>query len=355
MIQELQEKLARFEQLERQMADPEVLADSSRAAAIYREHGRMAKVVNKFRHYNDLTAQLKSTRELIAGEPEAELRAYYQSELDETQRKRLAIWEELRRMTAGGDMADTNSLIVEIRAGTGGEEAALFARDLYDMYTKYAAKKGWKVESISISPSDMGGFREAIFSIEGDGVYQELQFESGGHRVQRVPETEAQGRIHTSAATVAVLPEPTEVEIEIRPEDLIVETMRSGGPGGQHQNKTESGVRLTHKPSGLVVNCRDEKSQHKNRAKALRVLRSRLYEQRIEQERAHRADQRRNQIGSGDRSERIRTYNFPQNRLTDHRIGLNLYRLDSIIAGDLGEVVDALLKATNGDELPPPE
>lgn len=354
MLQELEEKLKRFEQLERQMADPALLADASRAAAVFREHGRLAKVAGKLRQYKELTTQCKSTRELIAAEVDADARAYFQAELDAMQQKRLDLWAELRRLTAGGDI-DTNSLIMEIRAGTGGEEAALFARDLYDMYTRYAAKKGWKVESMSISPTDLGGFREAIFSIEGDDVWQSLQFESGGHRVQRVPETEAQGRIHTSAATVAVLPEPTDVQIEIRPEDLQIETMRSGGPGGQHQNKTESGVRITHLPSGVVVNCRDEKSQHKNKAKALRVLRSRLYEQRLEQERAQRADQRRTQIGSGDRSERIRTYNFPQNRLTDHRIGLNLYKLDSIISGDLDEVADALIKATNGDELPPPE
>jgi peptide chain release factor 1 len=355
MLQELEESLKRFDQFEQQMADPAVAGDAARLAAIAREHGRMAKVCTKFRTYRDLTGQIKETKSLIDSEQDAEMRAFYQSELDSMQKSRLELWSELRRLTAGGDAADTNSLIMEIRAGTGGEEAALFARDLFDMYTKYAAKKGWKVEAMDLSPTERGGFREAVFSIQGDGVYQELQFESGGHRVQRVPETEAQGRVHTSAATVAVLPEPSEVEIVIRPEDLQIDTMRSGGPGGQHQNKTESGVRITHLPTGVVVNCRDEKSQHKNKAKAMRVLRSRLYEQKLEKDRAQRADQRRNQIGSGDRSERIRTYNFPQNRLTDHRIGLTLYRLDQIIAGDLGEVIDALLKATEGDELPPPE
>jgi peptide chain release factor 1 len=355
MLEELEEKLTRFEQLERHMADPEVLGDPARSAAVYREHGQLARVINKYRQYKDLTAQCKATRELIASETDAEARGYFQAELDAVQKRRIELWGELRRLTAGGDLADTNSLIMEIRAGTGGEEAALFARDLYDMYTRYAAKKGWKVESMSISPTDHGGFREAICSIAGDGVYQELQFESGGHRVQRVPETEAQGRIHTSAATVAVLPEPTEVQVEIRSEDLQIDTMRSGGPGGQHQNKTESGVRITHLPTGIVVNCRDEKSQHKNKAKAMRVLRSRMYEMMREKEHAQRADQRRNQIGSGDRSDRIRTYNFPQNRLTDHRIGLNLYHLDTIIVGNLDEVVDALAKASNGDELPPPE
>src|SRR5262245_10678338 len=355
LVKELDEKLGRYQQLEQHMSDPAVAGDPIRAAAVYREHGRLVKVVTKYRQYRDLTQQLKETRSLIESEKDSELRAFYQSELDAMQKARLELWSELRRLSAGGDMADTNSLIIEIRAGTGGDEAALFARDLYDMYTKYAARKGWKIETMDLSPTERGGFREAVFSIQGDSAYQELQFESGGHRVQRVPETEAQGRIHTSAATVAVLPEPTEVEIEIRNEDLRIDTMRSGGPGGQHQNKTESGVRITHLPTGVVVNCRDEKSQHKNRAKAMRVLRSRLYEQKLAQEHAQRADQRRNQIGSGDRSERIRTYNFPQNRVTDHRIGLTLYNLDQVIAGNLSEVTDALLKATNGDELPPPD
>jgi len=355
LVKELDEKLARFQQLEAQMADPAIAGDAARAGAIHREYGRLAKVATKWQQYRKFTGQIKEIRALIAAEPEAEMRAFYQSELESMQMARLELWTELRRLTAGGEMADANSLIMEIRAGTGGEEAALFARDLFDMYTKYATKKGWKTEPINISPTERAGFREATFSVEGQGAYQELQFESGGHRVQRVPETEAQGRIHTSAATVAVLPEPTEVEIDIRTEDLQVDTMRSGGPGGQHQNKTESGVRITHLPTGIVVNCRDEKSQHKNRAKAMRVLRSRLYEQKIAKEQSQRADQRRNQIGSGDRSDRIRTYNFPQNRLTDHRIGLTLYNLDQIIAGDMDEVVDAILKAANGDELPPPE
>jgi peptide chain release factor 1 len=355
LVKELDEKLARFQQLEQQMSDPAIAGDTARAAAVYREHGRLVKTVTKYRQYRTLTQQLKDTRALIDAENDAEMRAFYQSDLDSVQKVRLELWAELRRLMTGGELADTNSLIVEIRAGTGGDEAALFARDLYDMYTKYATKKGWKIETMDLSATERGGFREAVFSIQGDSAYQELQFESGGHRVQRVPETEAQGRIHTSAATVAVLPEPTEVEIEIRPEDLRIDTMRSGGPGGQHQNKTESGVRITHLPTGVVVNCRDEKSQHKNRAKAMRVLRSRLYEKKLAMDHAQRADQRRTQIGSGDRSERIRTYNFPQNRVTDHRIGLTLYNLDQVIAGDLSEVTDALLKATNGDELPPPD
>jgi peptide chain release factor 1 len=234
-------------------------------------------------------------------------------------------------------------VILEIRAGVGGDEAALFAADLFRMYRKYAEDQGWKVEEIDFSGTELGGFKQISVSISGDGVYRQLRYESGGHRVQRVPETEQQGRVHTSAATVAVLPEPTEVQIEIKPDDVRIDTFSAGGPGGQHQNKTQSGVRLTHIPTGVVAESRTERSQHKNKDNCWRMLRTRIYEQMQEKERAKRAAERKSQIGSGDRSERIRTYNFPQNRVTDHRINLNLYKLDSIIAGNLGEVVRALM------------
>jgi peptide chain release factor 1 len=233
-------------------------------------------------------------------------------------------------------------MIVEIRAGTGGDEAAIFAGDLYSMYTHYARDMGWKVEDISFNAGEHGGFKEVLFSVTGDDAYAHLRYESGGHRVQRVPETEQQGRIHTSAATVAVLPEPTEIQIEIKRDDVRRDTFRSGGPGGQHQNKTESGVRLVHLPTGVVAECRTEKSQHKNEDQCWRMLRSRIFEQLQEKERAKRAAERKSQVGSGDRSERIRTYNFPQNRVTDHRINLTLYKLDSVIAGNLGDVIQAL-------------
>ena len=236
------------------------------------------------------------------------------------------------------------AVILEIRAGTGGDEAALFARDLYEMYRRFAERMGWKFEVLDMEATELGGFREVSFSFSGDGAFRHIQFESGGHRVQRVPETEAQGRIHTSAATVVVLPEPEEVDIVIRTEDLLIDVMRAGGPGGQHQNKTESGVRITHLPTGVVVNCRDERSQHKNKAKAMRILRSRLFDRMRESARTERDEARRNLMGSGDRSQRIRTYNFPQNRMTDHRIGLTLYNLDQIIQGDLLALTNALIE-----------
>ena len=236
------------------------------------------------------------------------------------------------------------AVILEIRAGTGGDEAALFARDLYEMYRRFAERMGWKFEVLDMEATELGGFREVSFSFSGDGAFRHIQFESGGHRVQRVPETEAQGRIHTSAATVVVLPEPEEVDIVIRTEDLLIDVMRAGGPGGQHQNKTESGVRITHLPTGVVVNCRDERSQHKNKSKAMRILRSRLFDRMRESARTERDEARRNLMGSGDRSQRIRTYNFPQNRMTDHRIGLTLYNLDQIIQGDLLALTSALIE-----------
>ena len=242
-------------------------------------------------------------------------------------------------------------MIFEIRAGTGGDEAALFVRDLMEMYRRYAEAMRWSFEVLELVPTELGGFREASFGVTGEGAFRHLQFESGGHRVQRVPVTETQGRIHTSAATVAVLPEPEEVDVVIRTEDLQVDVMRSGGPGGQHQNKTESGVRITHLPSGIVVNCRDERSQHKNKAKAMRILRSRIYEQMTEKARSERDERRRTLIGSGDRSQRIRTYSFPQNRVTDHRVGLTLYNLDRIMMGDLGTLTTALIDHDRREQL----
>jgi peptide chain release factor 1 len=280
------------------------------------------------------------------------MKAYAEAELAALRAREVETGEALRDLLydrhAGADRA---GLIMEIRAGIGGDEAALFARDLVEMYRRFAETMGWTFEAMDFVPTELGGFREATFGISGEGAFRHLQFESGGHRVQRVPTTETQGRIHTSAATVAVLPEPEDVDIVIRTEDLQIDVMRAGGPGGQHQNKTESGVRITHLPSGLVVNCRDERSQHKNKAKAMRILRSRLFDMLEEQARSKRDAQRRTLIGSGDRSQRIRTYSFPQNRVTDHRIGLTLYNLDRIIQGDLEPLTTALIDHDRREQL----
>ena len=280
------------------------------------------------------------------------MRAYAEAELEALRGRRDAEAETLRTLLydrAAG--ADRPGLIMEVRAGTGGDEAALFARDLLEMYRRYCEIRGWSFELLELTPTELGGAKEASFAITGASAFRHLQFESGGHRVQRVPATEGQGRIHTSAATVAVMTEPEEVEIDIRPEDIETDVMRAGGPGGQHQNKTESAVRLTHTPSGIVVVCRDERSQHKNRAKAMRLLRSRLFDRMQEAAAAERAEQRRTLIGSGDRSQRIRTYNFPQNRVTDHRVNLTLYSLDRIILGDLDPLTTALIDHDRREQL----
>ncbi len=325
------------------MSDPQVLSESNRMASILREHGGLAKVGNKFGKYKKLGEELKDLEPMLSSHDSDE-RSMAEDEVVRLKADRETIWNELLDMSIGGEDANRTRCVLEIRAGTGGEEAALFARDLYDMYKRYADLKGWRVEIMDSSVSERGGFKEIILGLEGEGVYRELQFESGGHRVQRVPETEAQGRIHTSAATVAVMAEPEDIEIDIKPDDYRLDKFCASGPGGQHVNKTESAIRLTHLETGIVVQCQDEKSQHKNLAKALRVLKTRLYEAKREQEMKERSDQRMSLIGSGDRSERIRTYNFPQNRLTDHRINLTLYKLDQIMSGNMQSVTEALIE-----------
>src|SRR5262245_32984036 len=355
MFPSLQKKLQRFEELERQLQDPAVLTDSTRLTQVQREYGGLAKVALKVREFNNFDGEIATAREMAVEESDAETQAYARAELDKLLAQKESLQKELEDIVLAGDAMTRGSLIMEIRAGTGGEEAALFARDLWDMYQRYAGRMGWKTEVIELSPSDMGGVKEVVFSITGDGAYRHLQFESGGHRVQRVPETETQGRVHTSLATVAVLPEATEVEIDIRDEDLQIDTMRAGGPGGQKVNKIESAVRITHLPTGIVVKCQDEKSQHKNKAKALRVLRSRLLEKKTEELHAARAAHRKLQVGSGDRSERIRTYNFPQNRLTDHRIGLTVYKLDQVMQGNLDEMMDSLVRFDREERLKDPQ
>ena len=343
MRQLLDEKLSRFTELERLMVDPAVLADSGRMQSIAREHGSIAKVAVKYRRFIQLNTEVEEAGEMLKG-GDPDLKELAQSEIPVLKEEREELWNELLDMTIGGEDANRTTLVLEIRAGTGGDEAALFARDLYEMYKHYCEDQGWKVELLSLNATELGGFKEIVLGIEGEGCFRQLQFESGGHRVQRVPETEAKGRIHTSAATVAVMAEPEDVEIELGPEDYRKDIFCASGPGGQHVNKTASAIRLTHFATGIVVSCQDEKSQHKNYAKALRVLKTRLYEQKREEEQKKRSQERMSKIGSGDRSERIRTYNFPENRITDHRIGLTLYKLDSILSGNLAPVIDGLLE-----------
>ncbi len=342
MREMLDEKLDRFEHLEKLMIDPDVQSNASKMAATAREHGSLAKLATKYRHFKQLNQQINEAKEMIDGE-DAEMAELAEAELPDLKQQRETIWQELLDMSIGGEDANRSRCVLEIRAGTGGDEAALFAGDLLNMYKKHAEEKGWKVENLNDSRAERGGYKEVVLGIEGEDVYRELQYESGGHRVQRVPETETKGRIHTSAATVAVLPEPEDVEVQLKPDDYRMDTFRASGPGGQHVNKTDSAVRLTHHETGIVVAIQDEKSQHKNRAKAIRILKSRLYEHFQQQEAQKRSSERKTLVGSGDRSQRIRTYNFPENRVTDHRIGLTLYKLDQIIAGNLKVVTDELI------------
>ena len=337
MFEKLQADYQRFLEIEQLLLDPEVTADATRVTALAKERGALAKIAIALRPLPGAEPADRRGRAALRRRDrrrDAFLRrgrARRPAGAPGSRRARCCATCSTTARPATGHAA----LIVEIRAGTGGDEAALFARDLYEMYRRFAERMNWKFEMLDLEATELGGFREVSFSVAGEGAFRHLQFESGVHRVQRVPETEAQGRIHTSTATVAVLPEPEEVDIVIRTEDLLIDVMRSGGPGGQHQNKTESGVRITHLPTGVVVNCRDERSQHKNKAKAMRILRSRLFEQMRESARTERDQTRRAMIGSGDRSQKMRTYNFPQNRVTDHRIGLTLYNLDQVIQGDL--------------------
>ena len=329
------------------LGEPAVVTDVTRYNALAREHGSLSKVVKPFQEFQQLNVDIAQAQSLLDAEREAEMRSYAEEELAGLRVRREALKARIEDMLLVDPEEDFSSLIVEIRAGTGGDEAALFAGDLYEMYTRYARERGWNVETIEFSPGEAGGFKEIVYSITGDGVFQRLRYESGGHRVQRVPKTETQGRIHTSAATVAVLPEPDDVAIEIKDSDIEWERMRAGGAGGQHVNKTESAVRIWYKkgsPDELEVKCQDGRSQTKNYEQAMRILRSRVFER--QQKRVHhaRAEARRTLIGSGDRSERIRTYNFPQNRVTDHRINLTLYKLDAIIAGGLDDLINPLIQ-----------
>ncbi|HET7560288.1 MAG TPA: peptide chain release factor 1 [Limnochordia bacterium] len=340
-----------FDELNQQLADPAVIADPVRLQKIAKKRSELEDVVAAYGDYKRLTSELEGAREMAASESDRQLRELAQAEVESLSEEVERLGERLRVLLLPKDPNDDKNVIIEIRAGTGGEEAALFAADLLRMYGRYAERLGWRQELLYGNPTELGGFKEVSIMLHGEAAYSRLKFESGVHRVQRVPETEAGGRIHTSAATVAVLPEAEEVELDIDPNDLRIDVYRSSGPGGQSVNTTDSAVRITHLPTGEVVSCQDEKSQHKNREKALRVLRARLLDRMQREQAAAVADMRKTQIGSGDRSERIRTYNFPQGRLTDHRIGLTLYRLGEILDGDLEEVVDALVTADQAKRL----
>lgn len=333
----------RYSEIEKQISMPEIAGNPTRLVALSKEQGKLKAIVTKYRQYKKAVTSIEEAEQILSDEAaEDDLKALAEEEIQQLQDQKNLLLDEIVNSMVMADDMEIDSVIMEIRAGTGGEEAALFARDLYDMYIRYAETQKWKVEQLDFSPTEKGGFREVIFSVKGSGVWSELGYEGGGHRVQRVPETESQGRIHTSAATVAVLPEPEELDIEIAPDDVVEHVSRSSGPGGQNVNKVSSAIRLEHIPTGITVNMQDEQSQHKNRAKAWRLLKSRIYEHYQSQKRAERDSQRRTMIGSGDRSQKIRTYNFPQNRVTDHRINLSLYSLDKVLGGDMGELISAL-------------
>ena len=339
----LDELECRYDEIEKQIADPQVASDPTRLIALSKEQAKLRKIVTKYREYKQAEKGIADAEQILADESvEDDLKGLAREEVKQLRSQKEVLLTEIQDSLVMADDDSINSIIVEIRAGTGGEEAALFAKDLYNMYVRYAEGRKWKVEQLDFSPAEMGGFREVVFNIKGAGVWSELGYEGGGHRVQRVPETESQGRVHTSAATVAVLPEPEEVDIQINPDDVVEHVSRAGGPGGQNVNKVSSAIKLEHVPTGIMVSMRDEKSQHKNRAKAWRILRSRIYEHFESKKRAERDSARKSMIGSGDRSQKIRTYNFPQNRVTDHRINLSLYSLDKILAGDMSEIISAL-------------
>ena len=348
MLDKLSALTARFDEIEARLAAPGLYDDPAAAAKLLKERNRLEPIVSAIRARDQALRTMDEARELMH---DPEMRDFAQEEFAEAQGQAQSLEEELKVLLLPRDPNDDKNIIVEIRGGAGGEESALFAHSLLRMYTMYAEKHGWTTEILSMNATELGGCKEVVFQIAGDGVYSRLKFESGVHRVQRVPETESQGRVHTSTVTVAVLPEAEEVDFEINPADLKIDTFRSSGAGGQHINKTESAIRITHLPTGTVVECQDERSQHKNRDKAMRVLRTRLYEAECEKQNAAIAAERRAQVGTGDRSERIRTYNFPENRVSDHRIKMTIYKLDQFLDGDMDEIIDALIAADTARRL----
>ena len=351
MLEKLKGIKERYEQLTALLSDPAVIGDQSRYRELSKEQAGLTDIVDAYDEYMAAEAEAEGCKAMLEEADDAAMREMIHEELNELSAKEHELSEQLKVMLLPKDPNDDKDVIIEVRAGTGGEEAALFGADLLRMYTRYAERHGYKAELMNENYTEKGGVKEVVLSLQGKGAYSRMKIESGVHRVQRVPETESQGRIHTSAATVAVLPEAEDVEVDINPNDLQIDTYRSGGAGGQHVNKTESAIRITHIPTGLVVQCQDERSQHKNRDKAMRVLKSRLLELYQSKAAEAEADERKSQVGSGDRSERIRTYNFPQSRVTDHRIGLTLYKLEAFLDGDMDEIIDALILAERTRQL----
>lgn len=352
MLEKLKLVANHYDEINEKLMDPNVVADQNQYRDLMKEYKSLTPIIDKYKELKQATDDFEEAKSMLdAGGLDKDFKELLQEQYDESRQAIEILSEEAKILLLPRDPNDDKNVIVEIRGGAGGEEAALFVNSLYRMYTMYAESKHWKVEIINANPTELGGFKEISFSIDGEGAYSRLKFESGVHRVQRVPETETQGRVHTSTVTVAVLPEAEEVEFEINPTDLQIDTYRSSGAGGQHVNKTESAIRITHLPTGVVVECQDERSQMKNREKAMKVLRSRLYEAKVREQEEAVAAERKSQVGTGDRSERIRTYNYPQGRISDHRIGLTIYRLDDFLNGNIDEVVDALITAHQAELL----
>ncbi len=351
MFENLENIVKRFEEINQQLMNPEVVSDQQKLIKLTKERSELEEIVNTYKKYKEVKKNIEGNKEIIYSKLDPELAELAKIELEELEPKLEKLEEELKMLLLPKDPNDQKNCIVEIRAGTGGEEAALFAADLFRMYSRYAENKGWKIDLIDLNDTGIGGLKEVIFMIQGNGAYGNMKYESGVHRVQRVPKTESSGRIHTSAASVVVLPEAEEIEVEINPNDLRIDIYRSGGAGGQNVNKVETAVRITHIPTGIVVQCQDERSQIQNRIKAMKVLRARLYDLQMEEQNKELIEQRRSMVRKGDRSDKIRTYNFPQNRVTDHRIGLTLYNLQEILDGNLDELIEQLKLADRSEKL----
>jgi peptide chain release factor 1 len=351
MLEKIEEIARRYDELTDRMMSPDVVSDPDVLQAVAKEQADLEEIVSAYREHQRVVAEIGGTRDLLEDGLDPDMREMAETELRDLEEKRAKLEGDMKALLLPKDPMDEKNVLMEIRAGTGGDEAALFAGDLFRMYSRFAERHGWKTEILNANPTGIGGFKEIIFMVKGKGAYSKLKFESGTHRVQRVPATESQGRIHTSAATVAVMPEATEVEVQVDPNDLRIDTYRAGSAGGQHMQKNDTAVRITHLPTGIVVACQDERSQGQNKERAMQMLRAQLYQKEKEEQEAKEHATRRLQIGSGDRSEKIRTYNFPQGRLTDHRINLTIYRLEDLMEGDIDDVVDALGQADQADRL----